>query len=55
MSNVVKLTSWGEDTTLALVGNPSSGGLKTKISYGVDVLLHRPNLHPIFHYWVGKI
>ena len=28
-------------------------GVTIKIPYGVDVLLHRPALHPIFSYWVG--
>ena len=44
------LTSWGEGASLALVGHPSSDGVKIKIPYGVDVLLHRPASHPIFSY-----
>ena len=39
---------------LAMVGHASSDGMLIKIPFGVDVLLHRPALHPIFSYWVGK-
>ena len=46
----VSLTSWGECASLALVGHPSSDGITIKITYGVDVLLYRPALHPIFSY-----
>ena len=53
VSSRVSLTSWGEGASLALVGHPSSDGITIKIPYGVDVLLHRPALHPIFFYWVG--
>ena len=28
-------------------------GVTIKMSYGVDVLLHRPASHPIFSHWVG--
>ena len=45
------LNSWGEGASLALVGHPSSDGIKIKMPYGVDVL-HRPASHPIFSYWV---
>ena len=38
--NGSSLTSWGEDASLALVGHPSNNGFKTKIPYGVDVLLY---------------
>ena len=47
-SSRVSLTSWGEGASLALVGHPSSYGVTTKIPYEIDVLLHRPALHPIF-------
>ena len=53
MSSRVSLTSWGEGTTLALVGHPSSDGFTMKIPSGVDVLLHQPDSHPIFSHWVG--
>ena len=46
------LTSWGEDTSLALVGHTSSDDVTIKMPYGVDVL-HRPASHPIFSYCVG--
>ena len=52
VSSGASLTSWGEDASLALVGNPSSDGITIKIPYGVDVW-HQPALHPIFSYWVG--
>ena len=45
-------TLWGEDTSLALVGYPTSDGVTIKMPYGVDVL-HRPASHPIFSNWVG--
>ena len=51
VSSMVSLTSWG-GVSLALVGHPSSNGVTMKIPYGVDVLLHRPDLHPIFSYWM---
>ena len=53
VSNGVSLTSWEEGASLALVGHPSRDGITIKIPYLVDVLLHRPALHPIFSYWVG--
>ena len=53
VSSGVSLTSWGEGASLTLVGHPSSDGIRIKIPYGVDVLLFRPALHPIFSYWVG--
>ena len=43
----------GEKMPLALVGHPSSDGVIIKIPYVVDVLLHRPALHPVFSNWVG--
>ena len=46
-------TSWGEDASLALVGHPFSDAVTIEIPYGVDILLHRPALHPIFSYQVG--
>lgn len=38
--------SWGEVASLALEGHPSNDGFTTKIPYWVDVLFHRPALHP---------
>ena len=38
VSSGVSLTSWGEGTSLALVGHPSSDGVTIKMPYGVDVL-----------------
>ena len=32
---------------LVLVGCPSSDGIRIKIPYGVDILLHQPALHPV--------
>ena len=46
------LTSWGEGASLALVGNPFSGGVTIKMPYGVDIL-HQLAWHLIFSYWVG--
>ena len=54
MSSEANLTSWGEGTSLALVGHPSSDGITIKMPYGVDVL-HRHASHPIFSYWVGLV
>ena len=45
-------TSWGEGTSLVLVGHPSSDGVTIKMPYGVDVL-HQPASHPIFFYRVS--
>ena len=36
MSSKVSLTSWGEGSSLALVGHPSSDGITIKVPYGVD-------------------
>ena len=47
----VGLVLWGGGASSALVGYPSSDGVTIKIPYGVDILLHRPALHPIFSYW----
>ena len=52
VSSGIRLTSWGEGVSLALVGHHSSDGVTIKMPYGVDIL-HRPALHPIFSYWVG--
>ena len=53
VSSGASLTSLEEVVSLALVGNPSTDGVTViKILYGVDVL-HRPNSHCIFFYWVG--
>ena len=52
VSSGASLTSWGEVDSLALVGHPSSDGVTIRVHYGVDVLLHRPALDPIFSYWV---
>ena len=53
VSSGVSLTSWAEGASLTLVGHPSSDGYTIKIPYGVDVLLRRAALHPIFSHWVG--
>ena len=45
MSSGASLTSWAEGASLALVGHPSSDDFMIKMSYGVDVLLHRPASH----------
>ena len=37
MSSGASLTSWGEGTFLALVGDPYSDGVTIKMPYGVDV------------------
>ena len=55
VSSRANLTSWGEDTTLALVGHPYSNGVIIKMPYRVDVLLHRPVLHPIFSYFLHEL
>ena len=39
VSSGVSLASWGEDTSLALVGHPSRDGMTIKIPFVVDVLL----------------
>ena len=52
VSSIASLTSWGEGTSLALVGHPASDGVTIKMIYGVDIL-HRPASHPIFSNWVG--
>ena len=49
----VSLTSWAEGASLAMVGYPLNEGFTIKITYGVDVLLHRPASHSIFSYWLG--
>ena len=53
VSSRLGLTSWGEGTSLALVGHPSSDDIMIKIPYGVDVLLRWPASYPIFSYCVG--
>ena len=52
MSSGASLTSWG-GASLALVGDPSSEGVRIKMPYGVDVL-YRPALHTIFSYGLVK-
>ena len=54
MSSRASLTSFGENASLALVSCPSSDGVMIQIPYWVDVLLHRPVLHPIFSYGLFK-
>ena len=49
----VSLILWGESASLTFVSYPCSEGITIKISYGIDVLLHRPVSHSIFSYWVG--
>ena len=49
------LTSWGQGASLALVDCPFSDGVTIKMSYRVDVLLHRPALHPIFSYFLHDL
>ena len=53
VSSGASLTSWGEVTSLVLVGHPSSDGVTIKLLDGVDSFLHRPTSHPIFSYWVS--
>ena len=43
----------GEGASLALVGHSSSDDVTIKLPYRIDVLLHQPDLHPIFSYLVG--
>ena len=38
MSSGVSVTSWGKGESLAWVGDPSTDGVRIKMSYGVDVL-----------------
>ena len=45
-----KVCVFGEDSSLALVGHPSSDGVTIKLPYGVDAL-HQPASHPIYSYW----
>ena len=45
VSSRASLTLWGEGGSLALVGDPSSGGVTIKMPYGIDVL-HWPSSHP---------
>ena len=52
VSSRASLTLWGEGTSLALVGDPSSDGVTIKMPYRLDVL-HLPASHPIFSSWVG--
>ena len=52
VSSGASLTSWVEGNSLALVSHPPSDGVTIKMPYGV-VVLHRPDSHPIFYYWVG--
>ena len=48
VSSWVSLSLWEEVASLAMVGYPSSDGATIKKTYGVDVLLYRPAMHPIF-------
>ena len=48
VSSSVSLTSWGEGSSLALVGYCSSDGVTIEIPNEVDILLHSPTLHLIF-------
>ena len=50
---MVSPTSWGESASLALFDHSSIDGVTLKIPYGIDVLLHRRDLDPIFSYWAG--
>ena len=52
VSSGASLTSWVEGTSLVLVSHPPGDCATIKMPYGVDVL-HRPDSHPIFYYWVG--
>ena len=52
VSSRVSLTSWGAGASLALVGHPSSDGVKIKMPYRVDNICW-PALHPIFSCCVG--
>ena len=47
MSSGASLTSWGEESSLPLVGHPSSDSVTIKMPYGVDIL-HRPACTPSF-------
>ena len=47
VSSGASLTSWGEGSFLALVGDPYSDGVTIKMPYGVDIL-HRPASTPSF-------
>ena len=47
LSSRVSLTSWGEGASLALVIHPSRDIITIRISYWVDVLLHRTPSFPI--------
>ena len=51
----VSLTSWGQGASLSLVDCPFSDGVTIKMSYRVDILLHRPALHPIFAYFLDDL
>ena len=47
MSTGASITSWGEESSLPLVGHPSSNNVTIKMPYGVDIL-HRPACTPSF-------
>ena len=49
---MVSLISREEGAFLALFGHTPSDIVATKVLFGLDVLLHRLGLHPIFFYWV---
>ena len=55
MCSRANFTSWGQGASLALVDCPFSDGVTIKMSYRVDVLLHRPALHPIFSYFLHDL
>ena len=55
MSSRVSFISWGEGSTLALVGHPSGDNVTTEIPYEAGVLLNRIASHHIFSYWLVKI
>ena len=48
------LTSWGKGASLVLAGHPSNDGVTIKMSYGLDVILHRPAWYPSFPIWLVK-
>ena len=50
MPSRVSLTLWGEGVILVLIDHHLNDGVTVTVSYGVDTLLHRPALHPIFSY-----
>ena len=53
MCSRAHLTSWGEVSSIALVGHPSSDGVTIKTSYGIDVFHHQLRT-PSFHIGLVK-